>query len=103
MESAKKTLSLTYDEAIDHFRSMVSYLSELKKSDQRSTTQWYHLERDLKKNLKLFYTKYISVYGDEKLKQEFKEYYVNIKPQNRKDKKSNPETEEHIQEHRGQE
>jgi len=102
MQNVKLSLSLIYSDAIDHFRSMVSYLSELKKSDPRSTTQWYHLERDLKKNLNIFYTKYISKYGSEELKQEFKNYVNNIIPQKHgKNKKGAQKAEEYSEESKG--
>lgn len=64
----------TYEETVDYFRSAVSYLSELKKSDTRPTVKWGFVEKSLNKNLRLFYENFVLKVGSNEEKKEFKKY-----------------------------
>lgn len=85
-------LKLEYKEAVDYFRSAVSYLSELMKEDKRTTTQWMHVIRSLDKNITRFYKGHVLVVGSKTEQEEFKNYVEKISSFTKK--KSSQKTEE---------
>lgn len=84
-------LKISYKEAVDYFRSAVSYLPILKESDTRATTQWMHVDRELYKNLSKFYREYVSKIGSEEEKKEFLNYVEHSKPKKKKTSKKGKE------------
>ena len=72
------TCKLKYEEAVDYFRSAVSYLPELMKEDKRETTQWMHVTRKLFSNISRFYREYVQRVGSKEEIQEFSRYVKEI-------------------------
>ena len=72
------TCKLKYKEAVDYFRSAVSYLPELMKEDKRETTQWMHVTRKLFSNISRFYREYVQRVGSKEEIQEFSRYVKEI-------------------------
>lgn len=72
------TCKLKYEEAVDYFRSAVSYLPELMKEDNRETTQWMHVTRKLFSNISRFYREYVQRVGSKEEIQEFSRYVKEI-------------------------
>ena len=72
------TCKLKYEEAVDYFRSAVSYLPELMRGDKRETTQWMHVTRKLFSNMSKFYREYVQRVGSKEEIQEFREYVKEI-------------------------